>query len=368
MLQKKETIIIDTVIIDDLNRNEYIKRIIDVLGTNNYSLLFRNCEHVSNYIYYNTWCSFQTSYKKGKIFNFFKDYILGKFLNQINTPPENINLNPELIVSNELKTIYKDYVNKITKKLIEENEVVSSLNDIIKSNYNLKYTGYDYSGLKVTKETHCILLAGVTGTGKSRILNVLFKRDLSDSRYSTTSTTRQIMFYYGDMSTSTVLNKKICIIDTIGLCDTQLTNEQILMLVKDKINSVNINKVIFTLGTKYEPAHKEGINRLIHLLNLNQYFDNTFFIVTKCDGLKIKIKDNLVEEYRKHFINFTKSKNVNTITSSLPDINMYDDEYINILKTSITNSYNGIMTIVDVIVEKQIKIYDDEEKEICNII
>jgi len=93
-----------------------------------------------------------------------------------------------------------------------------------------------------------------------------------------------------------------------------------------------------------------------------------FFIVTKCDGLKIKIKDNLVEEYRKHFINFTKSKNVNTITSSLPDINMYDDEYINILKTSITNSYNGIMTIVDVIVEKQIKIYDDEEKEICNII
>jgi len=46
-----------------------------IVGSTNYSLLLRNCEHTVNYIYIGTWASLQTSENK-IIYNYFRSYMM----------------------------------------------------------------------------------------------------------------------------------------------------------------------------------------------------------------------------------------------------------------------------------------------------
>jgi len=349
---KKESNVIDLTKINDINRTEYLVRIINCLSISNYSLIFRNCEHVSNYIYRNCWASFQTSNKKGVLFNQYKNYLIGDLLIKINVKPMGIDLDILYVKNIKFKNIYSDYLIKLQTKRILDEQHFRSVSELISRNYNITYERKDDSGLFISDDTHVILIIGPTGAGKSRLINLIFNTVVAFSELSSNSCTKEIIFYYGKINGPEVSDKKLCVIDTVGLCDSMLSQTEVLLLLKDRINIIShINKIFVVVNHKHEKGHYEGIMNIFDWLSVIQLPSLVHFIITKCEGIKIDITKKLIEEYKSKYsqysddliitIKITKEKATipKIICVGFPDSSIYKENYLKMMQEDINVDY-----------------------------
>lgn len=66
----------------------------------------------------------------------------------------------------------------------------------------------------------------IVGAGKSHLINILFNREICDSKISHHSVTQDVGFVRGrgrvfDCEKLSLVEKDLVVIDTVGLCDTQ---------------------------------------------------------------------------------------------------------------------------------------------------
>ena len=145
-----------------------LERMNEVLGTTNYSLVLRNSEHVARYIHSGAWISHQM--------------VSGKLREQFNkemtkTVQHLINTNPEELVKVKIcdgSPLYPE----IKTDYIKFEKHIDVLSEAGKDNFN-------------------IVLLGITGSGKSSLINLLFNEEVARSAATPVSVTRNVYYIQG---------------------------------------------------------------------------------------------------------------------------------------------------------------------------
>ncbi|KAJ1548577.1 hypothetical protein HK405_002442 [Cladochytrium tenue] len=166
------------------------KRIIEMVGFRDYSLLLRNCEYVGNYVYDSRWHSEQVTQGHRS------DRLIGVIAKKVTEAArKSVNVFPDIVQ-------LKDF---------EVDRLDSSLMEIY-----LAATRQQRNEIGRAR-------VSPTSTYKSRLINVLFGK-------AVVSATKEITFYYGHFDGGTARNIQFCIIDTAGFCDTNLSNDEIMRI------------------------------------------------------------------------------------------------------------------------------------------
>jgi len=233
-----------------------------IIGATNYSLMLRNCEHVVTYIVHGAWRSLQTA-PTAPIYKFFQAMFMGHVARLCNTLPE------------ELQVTFMVRNTQRNPRLTQIAQYICSkpICDPGKAHKN-------------------VLVVGPTGTGKSDLINLLFNQTVVESRASLTSVTAHINFVLGTDSAM----QRITIADTIGLCDTTLSVDEVLRLIKHSIknNLVNIHKVLFLLPKRLTGNEVDACNKVIEMLHLNNHTLRVLFLINQTGSLSDTEKINLV--------------------------------------------------------------------------
>jgi GTPase Era involved in 16S rRNA processing len=174
-----------------------------------------------------------------------------------------------------------------------------------------------------------VLVIGKTGSGKSRLVNLILKQKRAQSCRQTTSVTKECNMYkiYGDDNTLLYT-----FIDTMGLADTDESNEQIIQKIKDflKTGVTIIHWVIVTLSgaERITRESSQVLADILEFLELQQNTDHILFCVTHADGWSQKVKDQYTEHLKKNssFSKLTESGQLQIHFSGIPDPDELEDE------------------------------------------
>merc|ERR1711988_824803 len=215
----------------------------------NYSLALRNCEHVARYIQSGSWSSLQMAKDVGFLYNIFKNE-MSKFTKLINTFPEELKSKSKL----ELRPIYPEY---------EDRANFSRYKDIL---------------TKADNKNFNVIFIGPTGSGKSTLINNFFNRPVAEARASATSVTRNVQFMegvfleYNDKIGKIVGGRTINVIDTIGMCDSFFTADEIYNMIKTNVelNLAKIDKVVIVCSGRIEKQHADMIKKFMKWLQYNK--------------------------------------------------------------------------------------------------
>jgi len=240
------------------------KRMKQVCGATGYSLALRNCEHLANYIHCGTFKCSQMMENKSLYAWFFK-HMMGPSQKLINTPPDELK-----VQANATIEVWPGAPAFLS--LTNANQ--QALSEIDNDAFN-------------------VVVLGPTGSGKSSIINRWFNRTVCQSGAGAQSVTRHVHIIQGT-GTISGQNKNVNVIDTIGFCDSTMTIEEVLNIIKHsvKINLALIDKVVFVFKEdRFEKGHLDSAKRLLKWLE---------FGGDKCDKLNfhflINRADRLTEE------------------------------------------------------------------------
>eukprot|EP00092_Neocalanus_flemingeri_P071690 GFUD01088148.1.p1 GENE.GFUD01088148.1~~GFUD01088148.1.p1 ORF type:complete len:655 (-),score=157.51 GFUD01088148.1:124-2088(-) len=234
------------------------KRMLQVIGPGNFNFshVFRNSEHIARYVHSGAWISRQMnedSMTNDSIRRIFDSHMSDDQKKLINTPPK------ELIVDEEgsMEVIHAE------------------LSD------HVQYEQQTRLILSEDKEAQNIVFVGPTGCGKSNLVNQLYNKKVVISKASASSVTRKMQFTQGDYK-----GRKCNIVDTIGLCDTVLSETEVYDLIKDSIraNLVYIDKVAIVCSGRIERAHKEAVKNIMNWLDYEHNKENFVFLYNKSDS------------------------------------------------------------------------------------
>jgi GTP-binding protein EngB required for normal cell division len=232
-----------------------------VCGATNYSLCLRNCEHLARYINSGSWFSFQMASGSGKIRDHFKAYLSVNFTKLINTIPGN--LVEYVPLSNKL--MYPQCTNYIHS------------------------TGNSKILLKSDENCHNVLLVGPTGCGKSRLINILFNREVVASSSGPKSVTRDVHFLKGNFKSTdwaaSSMSMSVNLIDTIGICDSVMSGEEVFSWVKDrvKVNMMFLDVVVIICSGRIEGVQADAMKLYLKWLNYKERPGNFIFIYNKAE-------------------------------------------------------------------------------------
>ena len=282
-------------------------RMVNVLGADNFSLIFRNAEHVARYIHCGSWISMQTG-RNGRLSTPFIKKMKEDEKQMMNTRPH------ELVKEKkEIVPLYPDESNR--KRFLShlhqhfQRRTLSSADDDL---YN-------------------IVFLGPTGSGKSTLINLLFNATINVAASGASSVTRDITFAQGIaqfntywpsgerssnknqngnendgspikisgkdsitskcsnviISKATKSSKYVNVIDTVGFCDSKMSETEVITYVKDKLkdNLMHIDKVVFVCSGRLEKTHQDSITQFMKWLKYDSFKRNFAFVYNKCDGM-----------------------------------------------------------------------------------
>jgi len=322
-----------------------LQRMNSVCGATNFSLILRNSEHMMRYIVTGTWRSLQTMEHS----NFYKKVVAKEFVEGIigkarqssaqRRLRENYNVPPEELDVAREASLRPVYCEKTCAACAAEEDGENSDGDMTVEKDPLEHVrtpplfvqmdGKEpLSSLtpEMMEKDINIVVTGPTGSGKSHLINVLFNCVVSDSSSSMESVTQDIHFFKGKLNMSHPLvselaagkhtevslfrGKVVNIIDTIGFCDTHLTQEQVMATIKTKLkhNLINVHKVIVVTDATHKLTLQatQAIQDIMSWLKYKKFKRNWIFVSNKCDGLsKAEREKNLADTMKLLRVNQT---------------------------------------------------------------
>ena len=247
-------------------------RLQKVENMSNYSLLLRNCEHVAKYVIYGKWFSKQTIQDGNTCFRHFYNVATDHAKHLINILPDNLEEVPIQSVMYEIGDKWKFKCS-------------------VKSSENFYHERAD---------SFNVLLIGPTGSGKSNLINHIYKSDVAPSEKGASGVTKSICFYPGTYEGPTKQGN-ICLIDTVGFCDEKMPLKDIIGMIVNilKNQELPIHRVLIVFGERVRDAEKEALEEYKKHLKFEKFKKNFSLILTKCDDI---IGDLVAEE--KYMVTF----------------------------------------------------------------
>eukprot|EP00435_Cladocopium_sp_Y103_P024113 s620_g5.t2 len=184
--------------------NAVERRLRQVCGATAYSVALRNCEHSARYIHSGRWISYQMSGESSSLGATFVRSMMDEHFRKLNRLPRELReyARPTLPYS---PNVYPGF---------------------------LEYQGSPQGLSKADHSAFNVLVVGPSGCGKSRLINLLFNRKVAESRGSAASITGELHVYSG-RGLINGRQKKVNIIDTIGLCDAHIHDEDFMQLTRN---------------------------------------------------------------------------------------------------------------------------------------
>ncbi|CAF1354357.1 unnamed protein product [Rotaria sordida] len=171
------------------------------------------------------------------------------------------------------------------------------------------------------------MVIGKTGSGKSRLINLLLKAKSAESYRSINSITRSCKLYtYVDNGTIYEL------IDTMGLADTAEGTDAVVDKIKNflKLKVNEIHWIIVTLNgnEKLTAENTEVLNNILEFLQLDQNIDRVLFCVTHADGWNGTTRDKFNETLTNNsaFNSMTSQGAAKILYSGAPDPDELEDD------------------------------------------
>lgn len=198
-----------------------------------------------------------------------------------------------------------------------------------------------------SKQKVSLVVAGPTGSGKSRILEVLgVNKTISaiDPIRGSSNVLR-----HDSVVDSTIHNKIFTfdIIDTVGLGDSEFSVKQILVWITKEMINMDINTVllVFKFNSRITTSFKKDVEDLISMFKSINVIDDQFIITyTHCDGVK---REHL-EEYKSKLINKIPGlKEIKrNLFLSLPDPKLYDPLWLDSTSVMLMQSKDELLKML----------------------
>lgn len=151
-------------------------------------------------------------------------------------------------------------------------------------------------------DANTIFFVGPTGSGKSNLINALCMSEMVTSRSSIVSQTQGISVVQVTMSMPdrNVHNRRFNFIDFQGLCDTSLSNKEVLEVLKNAThrNVKRINRIVIVMRHgRLEPSTREAITDIANAFDLWREKTSVFMCVTHCEGFNRDSLNRIISEY-----------------------------------------------------------------------
>ena len=139
-------------------------------------------------------------------------------------------------------------------------------------------------------DSYNVVFIGPTGCGKSSLINHLFNLTVVNAAASAESVTRKVQFLEGSTIMKTTerrFKRSLNIIDTLGLCDSVFTEDEVFSMIKSslELNLAKIDKVLIVCSGRIENHHAAAIKQFMQWLQYDKNKKRFCFIYNKSDML-----------------------------------------------------------------------------------
>ncbi|KAF8932868.1 hypothetical protein BGZ58_006744 [Dissophora ornata] len=213
------------------------------------------------------------------------------------------------------------------------------------------------------KEVHNVVFVGPAGAGKSRLINFLTNSSQAKTSMLTTSQTKEIHFYTTTVTSPEdgINNWVYNLIDTQGLCDTVVSNEEVRKILTKAIREEvsHLNRIVFVIPHgRIDLLLREALESLITMFDLTNpsRHDKVLVVITRCDGMTqsclkevyndMKRDSTLSKIYNSMSVNILSTNKTTRLDNlccvGLPDLELLDKDLADVYRPKMERSWKFI--------------------------